>query len=58
MTAKFSVSIGHGRRASRNEWQRGGDFFSCEEGGEHEHLGATGPLFGLQRHASFADCVR
>lgn len=146
----FGVSIGHGRRASRNEWQRGGDFFSCEEAagarpmlvlgdvalkslagdllaaalrltfrriavdtrapsevlsrlnatllrrngmmppsemfasvfaatidpvhgtltyaaagvegamlfrgaGEHEHLGATGPLLGLQQHANFAD---
>jgi sigma-B regulation protein RsbU (phosphoserine phosphatase) len=25
--------------------------------GSHEHLGATGPLLGLERNASYADCV-
>jgi phosphoserine phosphatase RsbU/P len=25
--------------------------------GSHEHLGATGPLLGLERRASYADCV-
>jgi sigma-B regulation protein RsbU (phosphoserine phosphatase) len=25
--------------------------------GSHEHLGATGPLLGLERSASYADCV-
>jgi phosphoserine phosphatase RsbU/P len=55
--AAFAVTID--RRAATITFAAAGTEAAllARRDGSHEHLGATGPLLGLERYASYADCV-